>query len=128
MGQAGQRGRGASAGANGDARAGVLGRLKRTGLAQGSPGPSGGERGWAVERENGLGCLRSGRGGVLGFLVLGLGWVSFLLLLLFLFLFKLTQSNLFEFKIEFEFNSNTQTNKSMLQHECNIKSKPRTKF
>ena len=71
MGQAGQRGRGASAGANGDARAGVLGRLKRTGPARGSPGPSGGERGWAVERENGLGHLRSGRGGV------GLGcWVG----------------------------------------------------
>ena len=63
-----------------------------------------------------------------GFLVWGLGWVSFLLLLLFLFLFKLTQPNLFEFKIEFEFNSNTQTNKSMLQHECNIKSKPRKNF
>ena len=79
------------------------------------PGPSGEEsereKGWA-----GLGCCW----------VLGL--VSFPLLLLFLFLFKLTQSNLFEFKIEFEFNSNTQTNKIMLQHECNIKSKPRTKF
>ena len=68
----------------------------------------------------GLPEVGPGRG--FGFLVLGLGWVSFLLLLLFLFLFKLTQSNLFEF------NSNTQTNKSKLQHECNIKSKPRTKF
>ena len=84
MGQAGQRGRGASAGANGDARAGVLGRLKRTGPARGSPGPSGGERGWAVERENGLGRLRSGRGGV------GLGcWVGLLWVLGFAFLFLL---------------------------------------
>ena len=74
----------------------------------------------------GLPEVGPGRG--FGFLVLGLGWVSFLLLLLSLFLFKLTQSNLFEFKIEFEFNSNTQINKSTLQHECNIKSKPRTKF
>ena len=85
------------------------------------------ERGWA-EREEGLGGSRGRPGWGFGFLVLGLGWVSFLLLLLFLFLFKLTQSNLFEFKIEFEFNSNTQTNKSMLQHECNIKSKPRNNF
>jgi hypothetical protein len=74
------------------------------------------------------GLPEAGPGRGFGFLVLGLGWVSFLLLLLFLFLFKLTQTNLFEFKIEFEFNSNTQTNKSMLQHGCNIKSKPRKNF
>jgi len=85
-------------------------------------------REWIGPRRKRVGLPEVGPGRGFGFLVLGLGWVSFLLLLLFLFLFKLTQSNLFEFKIEFEFNSNTQTNKSMLQHECNIKSKPRKNF
>ena len=84
-----------------------------------------GPQGWGKGREGPAG---KGFWVGFGFLVLGLGWVSFLLLLLFPFLFKLSQPNLFEFKIEFEFNSNTQTNKSMLQHECNIKSKPRKNF
>ena len=48
-------------------------------------------------------------------------WVSgFLSYLLFQ-----TKLKLFEFKLEFELNPSTQTNKTMHQHECNNKFKPR---
>ena len=50
-------------------------------------------------------------------------WV-FYFLSFFYFLFQ-TKLNLFEFKLEFEFNPSTQTNKTMHQHECNNKFKPR---
>ena len=38
-----------------------------------------------------------------------------------------TQPKLVEFKFEFEFNANTQTIKTMHQHECNNKIKPKKK-
>jgi len=39
-----------------------------------------------------------------------------------------TKPKLFEFKFEFEFNPSTQTNKTMHQHECINKVKPKKKF
>ena len=60
----------------------------------------------------------AGWAGLLGF---GLGSV------LSSFLFQ-TKLKPFEFKLEFELNSSTQTNKTMHQHECNNKVKPKKNF
>ena len=85
-------------------REGVLGRWR-------------GKPGWAErgEREE---CCGLG---------LKLGWAAMGFLFFWVFSSFLFQTSLklIEFKLEFEFNPSTQTIKTMHQHECNNKFKPR---